>query len=57
MKKWFALTGLGDIVYLGEFEHFEDADTHASEVYESVVWVADEETAREWLAVLQGELK
>lgn len=57
MKKWFALTGLGDIVYLGEHDNFEDADTHASEVYESVVWVADEETAREWLAVLKEELQ
>ena len=53
MTKWYALTGGGDMVYVGKFEDFEDADYHAEEVHGSVVWVADETTARDWLASLK----
>jgi len=49
MTKWYALDQIGDIVYLGEFERFEDADD--STEYSSV-WVVDEDIAKGWLTSL-----
>jgi len=49
LTKWYALDQIGDIVYLGEFERFEDADD--STEYSSV-WVVDEDIAKGWLTSL-----
>jgi len=49
LTKWYALDQMGDIVYLGEFERFEDADD--STEYSSV-WVVDEDIAKGWLTSL-----
>jgi len=49
LTKWYALDQIGDIVYLGEFERFEDADD--STEYSSV-WVVDEDIAKGWLISL-----
>ena len=56
--KWFALNGAGTISYLGEFETFDDADFHAEDMLNDVgvVWIVDEETARDWLETLQEHL-
>lgn len=50
LKKWYALDQCGDMVYVGEFEDFEEAD---ESLEYSVVWLAEEETARDWLCQLQ----
>jgi len=52
MKKWYALHTDGDIRYVGEFEGIDDAD----EATVGAVWIADEESARAWLAQLQESL-
>jgi len=49
LTKWYALDQMGDIVYLGEFERFEDADD--STEYSSV-WVVDEDIVKGWLTSL-----
>ena len=49
MTKWYALNQEGDMVYVGEFEDFTDAD---ESLEYSPVWLVDEETARTWLAQL-----
>ena len=48
-KKWYALNQEGDMVYVGEFEDFTDADESLDY---SPVWLVDEETARTWLSQL-----
>lgn len=51
---WFALGQLGDMVYIGEFATFEDADESMDA---SPVWLVDEETARMWLEQLKEMLE
>ena len=48
-KKWYALNQEGDMVFVGEFEDFTDAD---ESLEYSPVWLVDEETARMWLSQL-----
>jgi len=50
MTKWYGLNQDGDMIYLGEFEDFTIADESCKT---SMVWIADEETARTWLAQLK----
>jgi hypothetical protein len=54
MTKWYALDQNGDMIYVGEYEDFEGADTAAGS---SVVWLADEEVARTWLMQLKEMLE
>lgn len=49
-KKWYALNQEGDMVYVGEFDDFTDAD---ESLEYSPVWLVDEETARMWLSQLK----
>lgn len=49
MTKWYALTGTGDIKYLGEFESFCAAEESSPG---NTVWIASEDGAREWLRQL-----
>lgn len=49
-KKWYALNQEGDMVYVGEFESFTDAD---ESLEYSPVWLVDEETARMRLSQLK----
>lgn len=49
MTQWFALSGSGDIVSVGEFDTFEDAE---ESMKESPVWLVPEEVARDWLISL-----
>lgn len=52
-KRWFALDQNGDMVCVGEFDSFEDAD---ESLKTSVVWLVDEETARTWISQLTEQL-
>lgn len=54
LKKWYALNQEGDMVYVGEFKDFADAD---ESLEYSPVWLVDEETARTWLVQLTELLK
>lgn len=47
MKNWYALSNSGDMIALGEHESFDDVED--SFRGNGFVWIADEETAREWL--------
>lgn len=47
--KWYALDQGGDMVYVGEFADFDEAD---ESLEYSVIWLVDEETARAWLVQL-----
>lgn len=51
--KWYALDQDGDMVYVGEFESFTDAD---ESLEYSPVWLVSEEMARMWLSQLKGLL-
>jgi hypothetical protein len=53
MTKWYALNDEGNLVYVGEFETFEEADA----AQPGLVWLIDEATAREWLASLKEMLE
>ena len=46
--KYFMLTGLGNIEYIGEFDDFSDADDVASNLGYDPVWIGDEETFKRW---------
>lgn len=52
--KWYALNQEGDMMYVGEFDNFTDAD---ESLETSPVWLVDEETARNWLVQLTELLK
>lgn len=47
MKNWYALSNNGDMVALGEHESFDDLEDSIGG--NGFVWIASEETAREWL--------
>lgn len=47
--KWYALTGRGNIVYVGKFATFDEADEHAPD---NLIWLLDEDMASEWRAQL-----
>jgi len=49
MTKYYALRDTGDIVYLGEFEDFDEAD---ASLKFNAVWIIDEEGARRCLTQL-----
>lgn len=49
MTQWFALSGNGDIVSVGEFDTFDDAE---ESLKHSPVWLVPEEVARDWLISL-----
>lgn len=51
---WYALDQNGNMIYVGEFETFEQAD---ESLRISVVWLVDEETARTWLMQLKEMLE
>lgn len=47
--KYFALTGLGNIISLGECKDFDEADDKASDEFGfDTNWIGDEETLQRW---------
>jgi hypothetical protein len=46
--KYFALTGLGNIVSIGECKDFDEADQKASELGYDASWLGDAETFKRW---------
>ena len=54
MTKWYAHDQQGDMVFVGEFETFDEADESMGY---SPVWLVDEEVARQWLVQLKEMLK
>lgn len=49
MTKYYALRDTGDIVYLGEFENFHEAD---ASLKFNAVWIIDKEGAHQWMTQL-----
>lgn len=60
-EKYYALTHRGDLVLLGEFEDFEDADNEAERNHGGAIYLFGQETAQEWRDALnklmEGESK
>lgn len=53
MTKWYALDYNGDMVYVGAFETFDEAE---ESMKYTPVWLVDEDCARAWLRELQEML-
>ena len=53
MKKWYALTESGDIVYVGEFDNYHAADESLDD---RPVWLVAESVLRTWLKQIQDLL-
>lgn len=53
LKRWVGLGTCGNMLYVGRHEDISDAEDAGYEV----VWLADEEQARTWIAQLQEILK
>ena len=51
--KWYALTNESQIVYVGEFATFDEANDHAPDI---TIWLLDESTASDWRAQLDRHL-
>ena len=51
--KWYALTNNAQIVYVGKFATFDEADAHAPD---NLIWLLDEDTASDWRAQLDRHL-
>ena len=43
--RWFALDSSGDMVFVGDFQSFEDAD---NSLKMEVIWLVDEDVAKKW---------
>ena len=56
MAKFFALNDLGQLVYLGKFKDFNDADLYADKNGINVIWLVSDE-AKQWQKVLIDNLK
>lgn len=52
--KWFALDQNGAMIYVGEFDSFDEAD---ESLETNVIWLVDEATAWGWLHQLKELLK
>lgn len=53
--RWYALDAGGDIVLVGDFATFEEADA-SRPAFSSTVWMVDEAGAREWQTQLNALL-
>lgn len=51
-KKWFALMPNGEMRCIGKHENFDSAAEHSPKA----IWLADAETAQQWLDTLKGEI-
>ena len=54
MTRWYALDQQGDMVFVGEFESFGEADRSMDY---SLVWLVDEDAAHQWLVQLKEMLE
>ena len=55
--KWYALDAGGEMIYLGEFTAFDEADEYARDQGIDTVWIVDASGARDWLVQLKEILK
>lgn len=57
-RQWFALDGLTGSVYaLGDCGDFEAAEQVALDIDIQAVWIADADTARQWMRCIEDRLK
>ena len=51
--KYFALKADGNLQYVGMFRNWSDANEHEGE---GVIWLFDEQTAKEWVGYLNRHI-
>ncbi|MFZ9080549.1 MAG: hypothetical protein ACO23H_18595 [Alphaproteobacteria bacterium] len=52
--QYFALQSNGELFALGDHGDFEAADQTSLDQHLEVVWIADSQTAQQWLAIIEN---